>query len=131
MNILFIIKVKIPLFVKWPYRFCQLHCILSLEWLFWASSPISFNTSLFEICAWVGARVHGFCSAKPWPHHIQNFLILTENCCPPHLTSKIKLPLHSWRCLFTKPILSALHHQGPKSYIYVRTYIHMYAYQSN
>ena len=41
--------------------------------------------------------MYGSCFVKPWPHHIQTFIIPTENYCPPHLSSKNKLPLHSWR----------------------------------
>jgi hypothetical protein len=33
MNILFIIKVRIHVFIKWSYRFSQISWLLNLEWL--------------------------------------------------------------------------------------------------
>jgi hypothetical protein len=46
MKIWFNINVKIPMLIKWPYRFSPKSCWLwSLEWvsIFWARTPISFK----------------------------------------------------------------------------------------
>ena len=54
LEILFIIKVKILEFIKWPSRFLQLRWLLSLEWLSCFENTIEslLSTCISGICSW-------------------------------------------------------------------------------